>query len=230
MKPAFVLRRNNFRDNSLLLDLLTQDEGRISAVARYSKKHATRIKGILEPFHLLDASWTGRGEVFTLTQTEEKGRYRLQQGALIQGLYLNELFLRTFQTQQPIPELFQHYREVLYTLQSGENLPAVMLLELDLLETSGFNLNLWQDDQAGTELSADLNYRFRPDVGVILADAVSAEPNDTLISGALLLALRNPEQMPLVAWQELRWVLDRLWKVLLKGKTLYARQLLSELK
>lgn len=230
MKPAFVLRRNNFRDNSLLLDLLTQDEGRISAVARYSKKQAARIKGMLEPFRLLDASWVGRGEVFTLTQTEEKGRYRLQQGALVQGLYLNELFLRAFQTQQPVPELFQRYREVLYTLQAGENLPAVMLLELELLESCGYSLNLWQDDHAGLELQQDQRYRFRPEFGLVAADEVLAEPADTLISGSLLLALRAHEQMSLLAWQELRMVLDRLWRVLLKGKTLYARQLLSELK
>lgn len=228
MKLTFVLRRNNYRDNSLLLDLLTQDEGRISAVARYSKKNAARIKGMLEPFRLLDASWGGRGDVFTLTQTEEKGRYRLQQGALVQGLYLNELFLRAFQAQQPIPELFQRYREVLYTLQAGENLPAVMLLELELLENCGYSLNLWHDDQAGRALREDLSYRFRPEFGLLVADAVLTEPNDTLVSGALLLALRTPAQMPLTAWRELRWVLDRLWRVLLKGKTLYARQLLSE--
>lgn len=230
MRPAFVLRRNNFRDNSLLLDLFTQDEGRISAIARYSKKQAARIKGMLEPFRLLDASWVGRGEVFTLTQTEEKGRYRLQQGALVQGLYLNELLLRTFQTQQPLPELFQRYREVLFQLQAGENLPAVMLLELELLEANGYSLNLWQDDHSGLELRVGQSYRFRPEFGLVAADDLLAEANDTLISGALLLALRTPEQMPLAAWQELRLVLDRLWRVLLKGKTLYARQLLSELK
>lgn len=230
MKPAFVLRRNNFRDNSLLLDLFTQDEGRISAVARYSKKQAARIKGMLEPFRLLDASWVGRGEVFTLTQTEEKGRYRLQQGALIQGLYLNELFLRNFQTQQALPELFQRYREVLSTLQAGENLPAVMLLELELLVHCGYSFNLWQDDQTGLEIQSALSYCFRPDLGLVAAHTLVAEPHDTLISGTLLLALRAPEQMALPAWRELRRVLDRCWRVLLKGKTLYARQLLSELK
>lgn len=230
MKPAFVLRRNNFRDNSLLLDLLTQDEGRITVVARYSKKQAARIKGMLEPFRLLDASWVGRGEVFTLTQTEEKSRYRLQQGALVQGLYLNELFLRAFQTQQPFPELFQRYREVLYALQAGENLAAVMLFELELLDSSGYSLNLWQDDQAGYVIDEGQMYRFRPEFGLVAAAAVLAEPSDTLISGSLLLALRTPEQMTLKAWRELRAVLDRLWQVLLKGKILYARQLLTELK
>ncbi len=229
MKPAFVLRRNNFRDNSLLLDLLTQDEGRMSVVARYSKKQAARIKGMLEPFRLLDATWVGRGEVFTLTQTEEKGRYRLQHGALVQGFYLNELFLRAFQAHEPIPELFQRYREALYLLQSGENLPSVMLLELELLEACGYSLNLWHDDQAGGELREELNYRFRPEFGLAIADQVLAEPNDTLISGSLLLALRAPEQMTLSAWRELRVVLDRLWRVHLKGKTLYARQLIAEL-
>lgn len=228
MTAAFVLRRNAFRDNSLLLDLFTQDEGRISAIARFSKKHAARIKGMLEPFRLLDTSWVGRGEVFTLTQTEEKGRYRLQQGALVQGLYLNELLLRAFQPLQPMPELFQRYREVLYSLQAGANLKVVMLLELELLAANNYSLNLWEEDSSGLAIQADLTYRFRPEFGLVLADKVLAEAGDTLISGQLLIALREPQTMPHEAWHELRLILDRLWRVLLKGRTLYARQLLTE--
>lgn len=225
---AFVLRRNPFRDNSLLLDLLTEDEGRVTAVIRLPKKQGTRIKGMLEPFRLLELGWTGRGEVFTLVQAEEKGRYRIQQDALLQALYVNEVLLRVFQPMQPIPELFQHYREVLHRLQAGADRLTVLRFELDVLATCGHELNLWQDDATGQDIDAQMRYRFRFGQGILPVDTDTPEVNDTVVSGALLVALRDPQALPPVCQQELRQVLDRLLRLLLPGKTLYARQLLSE--
>ncbi|MEZ5476065.1 MAG: DNA repair protein RecO [Thiolinea sp.] len=228
MTPTFILRRNAFRDNSLLLDLLTLNEGRISAVIRYSKKHASRIRGMLEPFRLLEASWSGRGEVFTLTHAEEKRRFPLKQEALLQATYLNELLLRSFQPHQPIPELFAHYQALLQHLLAGADMQAIMRFELELLATCGYELNLWQDDHSGEDITAQMRYRFRPEQGLQACQTQALSSDDTVISGHLLLALRTPEQLSAEQARELRRVLDRLLRLLLKGKILYARPLLSE--
>lgn len=228
MTPVIILRRNAFRDNSLLLDLLTQEEGRITAVIRYSKKHASRIRGMLEPFRLLEASWSGRGEVFTLTHAEEKHRFPLKQGALLQATYLNEVLLRAFQPHQPIPELFSLYLASLQQLLQGADMQTVMRFELEVLATCGYELNLWQDDASGQDIRAQMRYRFRPEQGLQACDISGASAEDTVISGGLLLALREPERLTDADASELRLVLDRLLRFLLKGKTLYARSLLSE--
>ncbi|MEZ5479485.1 MAG: recombination protein O N-terminal domain-containing protein [Thiolinea sp.] len=68
---AYILRRNPFRDNSLLLDCFHESAGRLSIVARFSKRQGNRIKGMLEPFRLLDLYWSGSGEVHTLRHAEE---------------------------------------------------------------------------------------------------------------------------------------------------------------
>ena len=227
---AFVLRRKPYRENALLLDLYTQHEGRISAIARFSKKQSMRLKGMLEPFRLLEASWTGRGEVFTMTQTEERGRFSLRQDALLQAMYMNELLLRVFQPLQATPELFEQYQQTLFHLQRSADMRQVMLFELAILAHCGHHLNLWYDDKDEQAIVAGERYCFQFEQGLTLVNLRSDLPdaNDTVLSGELLIALREPAQLSLPLGRELRQVLDRLWRILLKGKTLYARQLLSE--
>ena len=65
LSPAFILRRNPYRDTSLLLDMFTCDAGKITCVAKFGQGKGTRSKGMLEPFRQLEASWVGKGEVFT---------------------------------------------------------------------------------------------------------------------------------------------------------------------
>ena len=48
-----------------------------------------------------------------------------------------------------------------------------------------------------------------------------------LVSGELLIALREPEKMQHEHWQQLRGVLDLMLSLQLNGKKLYARQLLN---
>lgn len=227
MTPAFILRRNPYRDASLLLDLFTLEQGRISAVARYSKKQSHRLRGMLEPFRLLEIGWLGKGEVFTLTQAEEKRRYPLKQAALVQATYVNKVLLRAFQPMQPTPELFDGYRQLLARLLAGADMQAVMRFELEALAANGHTLNLWTDDASGQDIDPQMRYRFRLEQGLFPLDD-APEPDDTVISGQLLRALRAPDELPPALAQELRRVLDRLLRFLLQGKTLYARSLLTD--
>ncbi|MEZ5537358.1 MAG: DNA repair protein RecO [Thiolinea sp.] len=235
---TYILRRNAYRDNSLLLDCFSESEGRITLVARFSKRQSNRVKGMLEPFRLLDALWTGRGEVFTLTNAEEKRRYALKGAALIQATYLNEVLLRVFQPLQPLPELFTHYRRLLHDLQQGADMAAIMQFELEVLAACGHELSLWQDDEHGRAIQPELNYHFQPERGLFplqqaaeqtelpLSPPQSAR-SGVLISGELLIGLRNPQTLSDSQLMTLRTVLDRMLSLQLNGKTLYARQLLT---
>ena len=234
----YILRRNAYRDNSLLLDCFSTSAGRITLVARFSKRQSNRVKGMMEPFRLLDTRWTGRGEVLTLNNAEEKRRHILKGAALIQATYVNELLLRTFQPMQPLPELFTRYRHLLHLLQDGDNMPAVMLFELEVLAVCGHELSLWQDDANGQIIQPDLSYHYQPDQGLFPLVTENKRQTDlpfenshsqrgVLITGELLIGLRNPPEMQDVLWQTLRTVLDRMLSLQLNGKKLYARQLLN---
>ncbi|WP_050987991.1 DNA repair protein RecO [Thiothrix nivea] len=225
LTPAFILRRNAYRDTSLLLDMFTREAGKITCVAKFTKGKGSRTKGMLEPFRLLDASWTGRGEVFTLFHADETRRYPLKGAGLIRALYANELLLRGLWQHQPQPELFDHYQRTLTHLLDPTDSLVLPLFELDVLAMAGYVLNLWHDDADGHDILPLVRYRFRPEHG-LYPDA--GEGKGIPVSGGLLIALREPEAMSAEQRKELRHTLDHLIQMLLKGKTLNARQLLNE--
>lgn len=225
LTPAFILRRNAYRDTSLLLDMFTREAGKITCVAKFTKGKGSRTKGMLEPFRLLDASWQGRGEVFTLFHADETRRYPLKGSGLIRAMYANELLLRALWQHQPQVELFDHYQRTLTRLLDPADMLALPLFELDVLETAGYVLSLWHDDADGHDIQASMRYRFRPDHGLF---PEAGEGKGVPVSGSLLIALRDPDTMKVEQRLELRRTLDYLIQMLLKGKTLNARQLLNE--
>lgn len=225
LSPVFILRRNPYRDTSLLLDMFTLEAGKITCVAKFGHGKGLRSKGMLEPFRQLEASWTGKGEVFTLFNAEEKRRYPLKAAGLVRAVYANELLLRTLWQHQPQPELFAQYQQTLFRLENPAELLALPLFELDVLATAGYVLNLWHDDATGEDISPAVRYRFRPDHG-LYPDA--GESKGVSVSGGLLIALREPQTMNAEQRLELRHTLDYLIQMLLKGKTLNARRLLHE--
>lgn len=223
LSPVIILRRNPFRDHSLLLDVFTRDAGKITCVAKFSKGKSTRAKGMLEPFRLLEAHWSGRGEVFSLHQAEETRRYPLKQAGLIRAVYANEILLRTLWQHQPQPELFAAYQHTLQRLCDPLDSLALPQFELAVLANAGYELNLWHDDATGQAIEPQRIYRFLPDYGL---SPDHADAKGVPLSGALLMGLREPQALsPVLQW-ELRQVLDHLWQMLLKGKTLFARRLL----
>lgn len=225
LSPAFILRRNPYRDTSLLLDMFTLEAGKITCVAKFGQGKNSRSKGMLEPFRQLEASWTGRGEVFTLFNAEEKHRFPLKAAGLVRAVYANELLLRALWQHQPQPELFAQYQQTLFRLENPADLLALPLFELDVLAMAGYVLNLWHDDATGHDIDPAMRYRFRPDHG-LYADA--GEGKGVPMSGNLLIALREPEAMNPAQRLELRHTLDYLIQMLLKGKTLNARKLFHE--
>lgn len=225
LTPAFILRRNPYRDTSLLLDMFTFDAGKITCVAKVGQGKNARSKGMFEPFRQLETRWAGRGEVFTLTHAEEKHRYPLKGVGLIRAVYANELLLRTLWQNQPQPELFASYQQLLQQLHDPIAQLALPLFELAVLAGAGYELNLWQDDADGHDIDAALGYRFLPDHG-LYPDTGTGK--GVPITGSLLVALRKPSSVNANQRVELRYALDQLIQLLLKGKTLNARKLLHE--
>lgn len=225
LTPAFILRRNPYRDTSLLLDMFTHEAGKITCVAKFTKGKGTRTKGMLEPFRQLEAHWQGRGEVFTLTQADETRRYPLKGAGLIRAIYANELLLRALWQHQPQAELFAAYQRTLVRLLDVADALTLPLFELEVLASAGYELNLWHDDAAGHDIAASVRYRFRPEHG-LYPDA--GEGKGVPVSGSLLIALREPDSLSADQRVELRYTLDYLIQMLLKGKTLNARKLLNE--
>jgi len=223
---AYILRNRPYRDNSRLLDIFTQENGRIPCIAHPVNKRGKIITGMLQPFSYLHLQWHGRGDVVTLIQADEYGRHNISATELLKGLYLNELVLRLTQQYFPLPELFNAYKQTLHRITNSEANPqALMRFELFLLQTLGYEINLYCDDASGEIISLEATYRYILQQGIIRNNPDICQDDGFMISGALLIALRDLNCMQRDNWQELRGFLDRLISDI-AGKPLNSRKVL----
>jgi len=164
LQPAFILHSRHYGDSSVILELLTQDFGRISVLAKgFRKKRGV----VLQSYTNQLVSWSGRGEMKTLTAIENRSTSpNLLGQQLYAALYVNEILLRLLPKFDPHPELFAYYEIFIPTLAQSHDLEAKLrLFEYKLLSELGYALNLQQDCAAGEMIDANQCYRFIPESG-----------------------------------------------------------------
>lgn len=219
MDTGYILNRRPFRDNSLLVDLITYGSGRITCVARVAKKRGKIMQGTLEPFRLLRLDWIGKGDVQTLTLAEEKGRHKIQVTSLCEALYLNELLLKLIPKHAPVEELFLCYKQSLHHLSDGT--ASLTACELDILDVLGYSLAEAQN-LSDISISSLQTYRYTASSGLLLDDeSFEGVP----ISGKLLIKLNGSSTLEDADQRELRQFLDQFFDILLAGKKLNSRKL-----
>src|SRR5258706_5814588 len=108
VQPAFVLHSYPFRETSLVIEVFTQDFGRVALVARGARRPRSALRGVLLAFQPLLLSWAGKSELRTLYKAEWRGGVpQLKSTALLCGFYLNEVMLKLFPRddthEQPYP-------------------------------------------------------------------------------------------------------------------------------
>ncbi len=230
---AYILNRRPFRDSSLLLDILTEDFGRICCVARPAKKRGKVVKGHTEPFRYLHMQWMGKGDVQTLTEADERGRHDIPASELMLGMYINELIMLFTQQHAPNPDLFNAYKYTLHKIGNAEiNRHILMRFELFLLQNLGYSL---ESDKSIDELKmlekTGRYFHFLKDNGLFLEDNVTTQDasyrnQNILISAHLLLALQDIQNMQESHWKELRNFLDKVFNSI-TSRPINARKLLS---
>lgn len=67
---AFVLHSRPWSETSLMLDVFTEESGRVRLVAKGARSKRSNLKGALQPFTPLLLRFGGRGEVKTLRSAE----------------------------------------------------------------------------------------------------------------------------------------------------------------
>jgi len=218
---AYILNRRPFRDSSLLLDIFSEDFGRICCVARPAKKRGKVVKGNTEPFRYLHIQWIGKGDVQTLTEADERGRHSIPPSELMLGLYINELILMFMGKHQPYPELFNAYKYTLHKMGDLEiNRQILMRFELYLLQSLDHSITVdITHDELESLINSDAYFCFTKDEGLLLEQekVFDIQPYQTqkiLISAELLLALQDIQNMQESHWKELRAFLDKVFKAL----------------
>jgi len=184
-QQAYVLHTRPYRESSLLLELFTNDYGRVSLVAngvRGKKKTPPR------QFVPCVVSWLGRGPLFTLTDCELATTLPLEGDALACGFYINELLLRMTEPLDVHNYLFSTYATTIAELADSASLGAANSLsasmrkfEYALLQECGYAPDFTSCADTGEPIDPDQHYELRSEKGFVVV-----EPSETSTSGAEL--------------------------------------------
>lgn len=201
LQPAYVLHSRPYRDTSLLLEVLTPEFGRVGLIARGARGPKSKIRALLQPFRGLLVSWTGRGELYTLSGVEEVTPTRSLHGdGLASGFYLNELLMRLTERHDPHPRTFGGYVRAIESLAVDASGPrALRLFEKYLLEDLGYGLLLDHDAVTLEAIEADQLYCYEIERGPIAAQTCAG---GVVMRGHSLISLHNDELEDLNSLQE----------------------------
>ena len=141
LRSAFVLHTYPWRESSLIVEFLTENEGRVSAVAKSARKSTSSLRGLLVPFNRLLIRYSKKGDLRSLMSAEwdERGEKQLAGQQLFVGFYINELVLKFVQRNESCNMLFSDYESTLKNLVSFPEMQEVHLrrFEFAILKETG---------------------------------------------------------------------------------------------
>lgn len=228
-EPGFVLHTYPYRETSLIIEAFTRRYGRTALIAKGARRPRSALRGVLLSFQPLGLSWSGSGEMRTLTGAEWQGAGSFLRGpGLMCGFYLNELLLRLLPRDDPHEALYDDYRESLARLGQGA-LPTATVLrmfERRLLAGLGYALQLDREATEGAPIDPEQYYLYEPERGPVAANGASGE---LVVSGRTLLDIGADDYRRPETQSESRSLMRALIGHRLQGQTLHTRAVLLEL-
>jgi DNA repair protein RecO (recombination protein O) len=227
MEAAFLLHARAYRETSQIVEIFSQEHGRVGLVANGARRPRSRWRGALRPFQPLRVSWSGRGSLYTLRAAEPSSHSLEIFGmALMSAYYMNELLITLMERGDPHPDLFAHYGAALEVL-AGDEVPEVVLrrFEVVLLAEIGYGLIVDADAVRQRPLAADKLYEYIPDRGPVPVDSIDA--GDLVFTGADLTAIGRGDFGDARQLRNAKRLLRPLLNEALGGKTLRTREVLT---
>ncbi len=234
-QPAHVLHRRPFRETSAIVELLTQDFGRVGAVVR-GARGGGRAARHLEPFSEVVVTWRGRGQLVTVLRWEAVATPRLSGDCLFAGLYINELLVKMLGEDEPVAALFAHYREAISALLASDDAaPILRTFERRLLDELGYGLAFDVDVRSGRPIDRGSRYDIVVGEGfresaVDWAEVRDRRPNangSLVLTGSEIAAIDIGDYRSNIVRRAAKHVFRRALELRLGGRRLATRSLLG---
>ena len=222
---CFLLHHRPHGETSLIVDVFTKKNGKMSMIAKGAKKPKSKFFGYLTPFTKLKITYTGRSELKTLTNIDRdfsestnslsKTSYSL--------LYINELLIRLLPKDAVHEDLFQLYESFLVKIHSGENIELTLRsFELDMLEMLGYGLDFENEIDKNQSIDINKNYSFIPERGF-------RESKNSNFSGKDIINIRM-RNLSEVSKKHLKHITQESIHFCLDGKNLSSREIFRRIK
>jgi DNA repair protein RecO (recombination protein O) len=222
---CFLLHQRPHGETSLIVDVFTKKNGKMSIIAKGAKKPKSKFFGYLTPFTKLKITYTGRSELKTLTNIDRdfsestnslsKKSYSL--------LYINELLIRLLPKDAVHEDLFLLYESFLLKIHSGKNIELTLRsFELDMLEMLGYGLDFENEIDKNQSIDVNKNYTFIPERGF-------RESRSSNFSGKDIINIRM-RNLSEVSKKYLKHITQESIHFCLDGKNLSSREIFRRIK
>ena len=163
---VYVLHTYPFKETSLIIEIFSKVHGRISIVAKGARRPRSLVRGMLQSFQSLQATWSGQGEMKTLHSIDWcDALLQIEGDALICGFYINELLMRLLPKEDSYENLFDFYHQTMELLSKKDHLSVTLRrFELRLLQELGYELPLVNDEN-GEPVVPNKTYNYEVGYG-----------------------------------------------------------------
>jgi len=220
----YILHTYPFKETSLIVEALSENFGRISLLAKGARRPRSLLRGYLQPFQMIQATWSNVSDLKTLYHVEWNSKYLgLKNQALICGFYMNELIMKLLPKDEPSNDFFHFYHKQLEELSLNTGYESLLrLFELKLLEELGYKVKL-DEDENGNPINPKKFYYYEAEYGASLPDAST---NGVKIIGQTLMDMHNNDYSHLNTLKESKLLMRYLMRFytghdLVKSKELF---------
>lgn len=230
-QPVYVLHTYPFKETSLVVELFAHGFGRVATTAKGARRPKSAMRGMLQSFQPLIATWSGKLELKTLHSLDWAGGLLLLKGeALMCGFYLNELLLRLLPREDPHEALFEYYSLTLKTLSGSQDLATTLRrFELKLLQELGYAIPLNVDENDAAIIDTQ-TYIYQAEQGAILVNSrFNGKKNGVQLHGKTLIDMAKDDYSNPQTQQQSKQLMRYLLTYYLGDKPLHTRQLLIDL-
>ena len=229
-QKAYILHTRPYSESSLLIDAFSKEFGRVSLLAKGARRIKSKVRGMIRPFQPLLLSWSGKGELQTLTGAESDCLMRrLDQSSWLCGCYMNELLIKLMHKHDPHEKLFEDYDRSLESLEKGEPAQIVLrIFEKRLLTEIGYGLVLTHDTKNNAPVLRHENYHYHPDSGPTLSNKNHTN-SVWLITGSTLLALEQETFTTARQMNQSKQLMRALLNQSMQGRDLKCRSVLQNI-
>ena len=183
-QAAFVLLNRPYSESSWIVEIFSKNHGRLALMAKGARRIKSKLKGVLLPFQPLLLSWSGKGEIPTLTSAEIDQRqynlieHELSGDAMVCGFYCNELIVNLLHRYDPHQALFDQYQDTILSLNTVDQRNRTLSkldwyaqqlreFEQTLIKESGYEISFRLEANGKTPIDSSLHYQFQPGQGFV---------------------------------------------------------------
>lgn len=181
---AITIRRIDLGEKDRILTLYTRELGKLSAVAKGSRRPGSKLAGASEPFTYSKMYLATGRDLDVLTQAEVKESFHNTKADIKRvayAVYLLELLNQFVDEREPNPSLYDTLLSTMYVLESGTDPElTARYFELHLMIEVGYEPNFGMCLNCGRPPSGRGKLYFSPSMGGITCPECGVPPSDAI--------------------------------------------------